>query len=81
MNALSWLISGLIIGVLAKLFSPGRDPGGFLVTILLGIAGAFVASYVGQVLGFYQPGQPAGWIMSIVGAVVLLAIYRVFKRT
>ena len=81
MSVLSWLISGLIIGVLAKLFSPGRDPGGFLVTILLGIAGAFVASYVGQVLGFYQPGQAAGWIMSIVGAVVLLAIYRMLKRT
>jgi uncharacterized membrane protein YeaQ/YmgE (transglycosylase-associated protein family) len=81
MNALSWLISGLIIGALAKFLTPGRDPGGFIVTILLGIAGAFLASYIGQVLGFYQPGQPAGWIMSILGAVVLLAIYHAFRRT
>jgi uncharacterized membrane protein YeaQ/YmgE (transglycosylase-associated protein family) len=81
MSALSWIISGLIIGALAKLLTPGRDPGGFLITILLGIAGAFVASYVGQVLGFYQPGQPAGWIMSILGAVALLGIYHALRRT
>jgi len=81
MNALSWLISGLIIGALAKFLTPGRDPGGFIITILLGIAGAFLASYVGQVLGFYQPGQPAGWILSILGAVVLLGIYHAFRRT
>ena len=80
MDVLSWLISGLIIGVLAKLFMPGRDPGGFIVTILLGIVGAFVASYIGQVLGMYQPGEPAGWIMSILGAVVVLAIYRAVKK-
>jgi uncharacterized membrane protein YeaQ/YmgE (transglycosylase-associated protein family) len=80
MSVLSWLISGLIIGVLAKLFMPGRDPGGFIVTILLGIVGAFVASYIGQVLGMYQPGEPAGWIMSILGAVVVLAIYRAVKK-
>ena len=80
MSVLSWLISGLIIGVLAKLFMPGRDPGGFIVTILLGIVGAFVASYIGQVLGWYLPGEPAGWIMSILGAVVVLAIYRAVKK-
>ena len=80
MSVLSWLISGLVIGVLAKLFMPGRDPGGIIVTILLGIVGAFVASYVGQVLGMYQPGEPAGWIMSILGAVVVLAIYRAVKK-
>ena len=80
MSVLSWLISGLIIGVLAKFFMPGRDPGGIIVTILLGIVGAFVASYVGQVLGMYQPGEPAGWIMSILGAVVVLAIYRAVKK-
>ena len=81
MGVLSWLISGLIIGALAKLFMPGRDPGGILVTILIGIVGAFIASYVGQVLGMYQPGEPAGWIMSILGAVVLLGLYRMIKKS
>ena len=59
----------------------GEDPGGFIVTILLGIAGAFIASYLGQALGWYKAGQPAGWIMSIVGAMILLLLYRfLFKR-
>jgi len=80
MSWLSWLISGLIIGALAKFIMPGRDPGGIIITILLGIAGAFVGSYLGQTLGWYQPGEPAGWIVSILGAIVLLAIYRMLKR-
>jgi uncharacterized membrane protein YeaQ/YmgE (transglycosylase-associated protein family) len=79
MEFLSWLISGLIIGAIAKFLMPGKDPGGIVVTIILGIAGAFVGSYAGQVLGFYQPGQPAGWLMSILGAIVLLWIYRMVK--
>jgi uncharacterized membrane protein YeaQ/YmgE (transglycosylase-associated protein family) len=69
------ILSGLIIGVIAKLLMPGRDPGGLIITILLGIAGMFLGSYVGQAAGFYKPGQPAGWIVSILGAFVLLAIY------
>jgi uncharacterized membrane protein YeaQ/YmgE (transglycosylase-associated protein family) len=81
MGVLSWLISGLIIGALAKFVMPGRDPGGIIITILLGIAGAFVGSYVGQTLGWYQPGQPAGWIVSILGAIILLVIYRALKKT
>jgi len=80
MTILSWLLSGLIIGALAKFIMPGKDPGGIIVTILLGIAGAFVGSYVGQTLGFYAPGEASGWIVSILGAVVLLAIYRAFKK-
>lgn len=80
MTILSWLVSGLIIGALAKFLMPGNDPGGFIVTILLGIAGAFVGSYIGQALGLYAPGQPAGWIMSILGAIVLLGLYRLVKR-
>jgi len=77
-----WLcLFGLIIGVIAKLLMPGRDPGGFIITILLGIAGSILGSYIGRALGFYGPDQPAGWIMSIIGAVILLAIYRVaFRR-
>jgi len=76
MAILAWIIVGLIVGALAKLVMPGNDPGGIVVTILLGIAGAFVGGAVGRALGFYDPGQPAGWIMSILGAVVLLAGYR-----
>jgi uncharacterized membrane protein YeaQ/YmgE (transglycosylase-associated protein family) len=62
--------------VIAKLLMPGRDPGGFIVTILIGIAGALLAGFLGQAMGWYQEGQPAGWLMSIVGAIILLAIYR-----
>ena len=76
-----WMcIIGLVAGALAKLIMPGKDPGGIIVTILLGIAGSLVAGYFGRALGMYQPGQGAGLIMSIVGAILLLAIYRLFKR-
>jgi uncharacterized membrane protein YeaQ/YmgE (transglycosylase-associated protein family) len=75
MNVITLVLSGLIIGVIAKFLMPGRDPGGFVVTILLGIAGMFVGSYLGRALGFYRPGEPAGWIVSIFGAFVLLAVY------
>jgi uncharacterized membrane protein YeaQ/YmgE (transglycosylase-associated protein family) len=70
------LIIGLIVGAIAKLIMPGRDPGGIFVTMVLGIAGALVGRIIGRVLGLYGPGQPAGFIMSIIGAIVLLAIYR-----
>jgi uncharacterized membrane protein YeaQ/YmgE (transglycosylase-associated protein family) len=72
-----WILFGLVAGVIAKLLMPGRDPGGCIITILLGIAGAMVGGWLGQVLGFYGPGERAGMLMSIVGAVVILAIYRV----
>jgi uncharacterized membrane protein YeaQ/YmgE (transglycosylase-associated protein family) len=72
------LIVGLIVGALAKLIMPGRDPGGILVTMLLGVAGAFVAGFVGRLLGLYAPGQAAGFILSTVGAIALLAVYRMF---
>ena len=75
------LVIGLIVGAIAKLLMPGKDPGGCIITILLGIAGAFVASYLGQALGWYQPGQPAGFIGSVVGAMILLLLYRfLFRR-
>ena len=76
MAILAWIIVGLVVGALAKVVMPGRDPGGIIVTILLGIAGAFVGGAVGRALGFYDPGQPAGWIMSILGAILLLVGYR-----
>jgi uncharacterized membrane protein YeaQ/YmgE (transglycosylase-associated protein family) len=78
-----WIVFGLIVGAVAKFVMPGKDPGGVIVTILLGIAGAVTGGYVGQALGLYQPGQPAGFIMSVVGAVILLAVYRMLfaKKT
>ena len=75
------LIIGLLVGAVAKLLTPGRDPGGCIVTILLGIAGAFVAGYLGQAIGWYQPGHPVGFIASVIGAMLLLLLYRlIFRR-
>ena len=77
MGALIWtLIIGLVIGAIAKLLMPGKDPGGCIITMLLGIAGAFVAGYLGRAFGWYQAGQPAGFIASVIGAMLLLLIYR-----
>jgi len=70
------IIIGLIVGAIAKLLMPGRDPGGIIVTILLGIAGAFVAGLLGRLVGWYAPDEPAGFIASIIGAMLLLFIYR-----
>jgi uncharacterized membrane protein YeaQ/YmgE (transglycosylase-associated protein family) len=80
MSYLWTLIVGLVVGALAKLFMPGKDPGGIIVTILIGIAGAFVAGFLGKTVGWYQPGQTPGLIASILGAMVLLFLYRVIKR-
>ena len=73
---IGWIIFGLIVGIVAKLLMPGRDPGGFIVTILLGIVGATVGGWLGRVLGLYRPNEPAGFFMALVGAVILLALYR-----
>ena len=73
---LGWILFGLIVGVVAKLLMPGRDPGGFIVTILLGIAGALVGGFIGRFLGLYGPGQPAGFIMAVLGSILLLMLYR-----
>jgi len=84
MFSLLWtLLIGLLVGAIAKMLMPGKDPGGWIVTILLGIAGSFVAGYLGRMLGWYQEGQSAGFIMSILGAVLLLFIYRLLtgKKT
>ncbi|AQS87277.1 transglycosylase-associated protein [Neoasaia chiangmaiensis NBRC 101099] len=80
MHLIWTLIVGFFIGLIAKLLMPGRDPGGFIITIVLGIAGSVLAGWAGQHLHFYRPGQPAGFLASIVGAIVLLAIYRMFAR-
>jgi len=73
------IIIGLLIGIVAKLLMPGRDPGGFIITTIIGIVGSVVASYLGQILGLYANGEPAGFIMSVVGAMLLLFGYRLLK--
>ncbi len=78
MGFLWTLIIGLVVGAVAKLIMPGRDPGGIIVTMLLGIAGAVLGGFVGVALGLYREGEAAGFIMSFIGAVVLLALYRMF---
>jgi uncharacterized membrane protein YeaQ/YmgE (transglycosylase-associated protein family) len=74
------LIIGLVVGAVAKAIMPGRDPGGIVVTMLLGIAGAFVGHWLGRMAGFYAYGQPAGFVMSVVGAIVILAVYHAIRR-
>ena len=80
MGIVSWILFGLVIGIIAKLLMPGRDPGGFIVTILLGIAGALLGGFIGRAMGFYGETETAGWIVSILGAILLLAIYRMMVR-
>lgn len=74
------IIIGAVVGLIAKFLVPGRDPGGFIVTPLIGIAGAVVATYLGQFLHIYEPGQNAGFIGAVVGAVIILLIYRAIRR-
>jgi uncharacterized membrane protein YeaQ/YmgE (transglycosylase-associated protein family) len=83
MGILGWILFGLIVGVIAKLLMPGRDPGGFIVTILIGMAGALLGGWFGRAVGWYGPDQGAGYIVSILGAIVLLVLYRMLfvRRT
>ncbi len=80
LHLIGWIIFGLIVGVIAKLLVPGRDPGGFITTALIGIVGALLAGWLGRAVGWYGPNDSAGFLMSIVGAVVLLAIYHALFR-
>ena len=80
MGILAWILFGLVVGVIAKLLMPGRDPGGFIVTILLGIAGALIGGFIGRAMGIYDGNEGAGWLMSIGGAIVLLLLYRMMVR-
>ncbi len=76
MHIIGQILFGLVVGVIAKLLMPGRDPGGFIVTALLGMAGALVGTFIGRAL--WGPSYAAGWIASIVGAILLLWLYRIF---
>jgi uncharacterized membrane protein YeaQ/YmgE (transglycosylase-associated protein family) len=79
-GVLGWILFGLVAGVIAKLLMPGRDPGGFIITILLGIAGALLGGFLGRAMGMYAANEGAGIFMSILGAIVLLAAYRAVNR-
>ena len=80
MSVIWTLIVGLFIGLIAKFIMPGRDPGGFIVTMILGVAGAFLGTMLGRGMGLYQEGEAAGFIMSVVGALLLLLVYRLIAR-
>ena len=80
MNILGTIIIGLIIGVIAKLLMPGKDPGGWVVAIILGLAGSFIAGFLGRSLGWYADGESAGFIFSVVGAMLLLFIWRMASK-
>jgi uncharacterized membrane protein YeaQ/YmgE (transglycosylase-associated protein family) len=74
------ILIGLLTGAVAKFLMPGKDPGGFIITILLGIGGSVIFSYLGQFLGFYEEGETAGFIGAVIGAMILLFLYRILKK-
>ena len=76
MTILWTLLIGLLVGIVAKALMPGRDPGGFIITALIGVAGAFLAHFIGRQMGWYTEGQAAGFLASVGGAIILLALYR-----
>ena len=76
MSILWTIIIGLVVGIVAKFLMPGRDPGGFVITAVIGIVGSIIATYLGQALGFYQSGQSAGFIAAVLGSIILLFLYR-----
>jgi uncharacterized membrane protein YeaQ/YmgE (transglycosylase-associated protein family) len=80
MSIVWMLVVGLIVGAIAKLLMPGRDPGGMLVTMMLGVAGALVAGFLGRALGWYREGEPAGILASVIGAILILGVYRLFAK-
>lgn len=80
MGILGWILFGLVVGIVAKFIMPGRDPGGIIITIILGIVGALIGGFIGQALNLYQPGEPAGFVGATLGAILVLWIYRVATR-
>jgi uncharacterized membrane protein YeaQ/YmgE (transglycosylase-associated protein family) len=75
-EVLVWIVFGLVVGLVARFLMPGKDPGGFIITVVLGIAGAILGGWIGRMMGLYREGEPTGLIMAVVGAIVLLALYR-----
>jgi uncharacterized membrane protein YeaQ/YmgE (transglycosylase-associated protein family) len=83
MSVLGWILFGLVVGIVARFLMPGRDPGGFVITIVLGIVGALLGGWLGRSVGWYGEGDPVGFLMAVLGAIILLALYRMFagRRT
>ena len=81
LNLLWTALIGLVVGAIAKFIMPGKDPGGIFVTMLIGIAGAFLGTWIGRAVGHYEPGESAGFLMSLVGALILLGIYHLIRRS
>lgn len=81
LNLLWTALIGLVVGAIAKFIMPGKDPGGIFVTMLIGIAGSFLGTWIGRAIGHYEPGQSAGFLMSLVGALILLGIYHLIRRS
>lgn len=80
MGVLGWIVFGLVVGLVAKFLMPGRDPGGFVITVILGIVGAVLGGFIGRSLGWYRTEDPVGFLMALVGALILLAVYRAMSR-
>jgi uncharacterized membrane protein YeaQ/YmgE (transglycosylase-associated protein family) len=76
MHIIGWIVFGLVVGIVAKFLMPGRDPGGFVITAILGIVGALVGGFVGRLIGWYGEGNPVGFIMAVLGSIIVLALYR-----
>ena len=76
MDILIWIVFGLVVGIVAKFLMPGNDPGGIIVTMILGIVGAMIGGWIGRAMGLYREGEPTGFIMAVVGAIVVLGLYR-----
>lgn len=77
MHIIGWILFGLVVGIVAKFLMPGRDPGGFVITAILGIVGALVGGFVGRSIGWYGDGDPVGFVMAVIGSIIVLALYRV----
>jgi uncharacterized membrane protein YeaQ/YmgE (transglycosylase-associated protein family) len=76
MYIIGWIVFGLVVGIVANFLMPGRDPGGFVITALIGIVGAVVGGFVGRLIGLYNEGDPVGFVMAVIGSIILLAVYR-----
>jgi uncharacterized membrane protein YeaQ/YmgE (transglycosylase-associated protein family) len=80
MGVIGWIIFGLLVGIVAKFLMPGRDPGGFVITAIIGIVGALLGGYLGRAIGWYREGDPVGFVVAVLGSIVLLALYRLMVR-